>query len=239
MKTFLSAYWKNIIMINYEIDPQIIQSYLPAGVELDTYQDKCFISLVAFEFTQSKIGGIPIPYFGSFEEINLRFYVKRRNGLTQHRGVVFISELVPHATVAFLANALYKEHYAVGKINYTAEISALDKRLAYNWRVNQENMQISAVFQNTENPILPNTLEEFIYEHYYGYSRVSENETWEYRVNHPRWFVNPLLDFEITCDFEKLYGSDFSFLNYKKPFSVYNAIGSQVTIDWKIDKIKI
>ncbi|MDE3236859.1 MAG: DUF2071 domain-containing protein [Bacteroidota bacterium] len=238
-KTFLKAHWKNIVMVNYEIDPQILRSYLPAGVTIDTYQNQCFVSLVGFEFKGCKIAGIPIPYFGNFEEINLRFYVKRRDGAIEKRGVVFISELVPHTTVAVLANRLYKEHYTSCKIKYKYELAHAEKRLEYRWAINNGSYHIKAKFQNEESAIVPGTLEEFIYEHYYGFTKVTETETWEYTVNHPRWHINAPTEVEVQCDFGKIYGPDFSFLNQQEPYSVYNAVGSDVTIDWEINKIKV
>lgn len=226
-------------MINYLIDPHILEDYLPPGLEIDTYQNQCFVSLVGFEFKDCRIAGVPIPYFGSFEEVNLRFYVKRMDGATEKRGVVFISELVPHATVAVLANRLYKEHYATCKMSHKCESDQAEKRLDYQWTIHKNSNYIKAIFQNEERAIKPGSLEEFIYEHYYGFTKVTETETWEYKVNHPRWHVNPLTDIDVKCDFKKIYGSDFSFLNHQAPYSVYNAVGSDVTIDWKIQKIKV
>ena len=108
MKTFMNARWENLIMANYTIDPEILKPYIPNGVELDLFEGKAFVSLVGFLFRKSRIFGIPIPLLGSFEEINLRFYVKRKEGNQYKRGVVFINETVPYKPVAWLANKLYK-----------------------------------------------------------------------------------------------------------------------------------
>ncbi|MBC7749515.1 MAG: DUF2071 domain-containing protein, partial [Methylotenera sp.] len=110
-ETFLSARWENLIMANYEVNPDILTSYLPKGVEVDFYNNKSYVSLVGFMFKQTNLFNIPIPFLGTFEEINLRFYVKRVEGNTIKRGVVFINETVPYKLVAWLANKLYKEHY--------------------------------------------------------------------------------------------------------------------------------
>ena len=107
--TFLSARWENIIMANYAVHPDVLKPYLPHGVELDFYQDKTYVSLVGFMFKQTRLFHVPIPFLGTFEEINLRFYVKRNEGNTVKRGVVFINETVPYKPVAWLANKLYKE----------------------------------------------------------------------------------------------------------------------------------
>lgn len=109
--TFLHARWENLIMANYLVDPKILAPYLPKGVELDFYDGKCFISLVAFLFKNTWIFQFPIPYLGNFEEIILRFYVKYKEGAKIKRGVVFINETVPYKLAVWVANKLYNEHY--------------------------------------------------------------------------------------------------------------------------------
>ena len=109
--TFLKANWENLVMANYEVDPSVLKPFLPKGVELDFYKNKSYVSLVGFMFKKTSLFGIPIPFFGSFEEINLRFYVRKIEDKKIKKGVVFINETVPYKIVALLANKLYKEHY--------------------------------------------------------------------------------------------------------------------------------
>ena len=218
MKKFLTARWENIVMINYEVNSKILVPYLPYGLELDTFEDKIFISLVGFKFLKSSIFGIPIPFYGSFDEVNLRFYVKRREGAEVKRGVVFISEIVPHKIVAYLANKLYKEHYGTAKMNSSIVIENEIKNIKYAWQADMCNYSIIASFDKECKSIEPNSLEEFIYEHYFGFTKVSNNETWEYKVNHPRWQTNQVKSCMINCDFERMYGKDFSFFRSAKTF---------------------
>ncbi len=238
MKTFLKARWENIIMVNYAIDASVLLGYLPYGTELDTFEGNAFVSLVGFRFVDSQIFGIPIPFFGSFDEVNLRFYVKRMNGSELRRGVVFVNELVPNPIVAFLANLLYKEHYTTAKMDSSIVIQNQSKEVSFAWKKDKKDYSIFAKMDDQASTIISGSLEEFIYEHYYGYTKVSSEETWEYRVNHPRWETNKINHFEINCDFGAMYGSDFEILNNKKPISVFHAIGSEVSIDREIIKIK-
>ena len=80
---FLKADWENLIMANYTVNPSVLLPFLPKGVEIDTYQGKAYVSLVGFMFKNTRLFNIPIPYLGTFEEINLRFYVKRKDGNAQ------------------------------------------------------------------------------------------------------------------------------------------------------------
>ena len=98
-------------MANYAVNPNVLKPFLPKGVELDLFENNAYVSLVGFMFKKTSLFNIPIPLLGTFEEINLRFYVKRVEVDNVKRGVVFINETVPYKIVAWLANKLYKEHY--------------------------------------------------------------------------------------------------------------------------------
>lgn len=111
MTDFLKARWENVVMANYAVDPEILTPYLPKNVELDYFAGKTYVSLVGFMFRDTRIFNIPVPFIGTFEEVNLRFYVKRTVNGELRRGVVFIREIIPSKIIALAANLLYKEHY--------------------------------------------------------------------------------------------------------------------------------
>ena len=231
--TFLTARWENIIMANYKIDPDLLQPYLPHGVVLDTYDNAAYVSLVGFMFVNTSLFRVPIPFFGSFEEVNLRFYVKRVDGAEVKRGVVFINETVPFQVVATLANKLYREHYISIPTRHANKRSDHSEFVQYEWnRKDRWNRMEVNVGNNTE-AMQPGSIEEFIFEHYYGYNKFDQQLSQEYRVNHPRWKVNPVIDYKIDCDFGAMYGDAFSVLNGLQPDSVIMSKGSAVSIDWK------
>ena len=95
MRKFLTAEWRDLLMINYEVDPSVLKDRVPLGTELDLEDGRCYVSLVGFMFLKTRVLGFPIPFHRNFEEINLRFYVKRELPDETRRGVVFIKELVP------------------------------------------------------------------------------------------------------------------------------------------------
>jgi hypothetical protein len=231
-KTFLSAKWENLIMANYEVHPDLLTPYLPKGVELDFYNGKTYVSLVGFMFNDTRLFRIPIPLLGTFEEINLRFYVTRVEGDVIKRGVVFINETVPYKLVAWLANRLYKEHYIAIPTKNSFERSALSKKINYQWKINKKWNHISVNASLSNEQMVHGSVEEFIFEHYYGYTKINEQVSQEYKVNHPRWLINKVTDHSINCDFRSMYGKDFSFLSDQKPESVILAEGSDVSVDW-------
>jgi len=237
MTNFLKAQWQNIVMANYAVPSEMLKKYLPKGVELDLHDNKAYVSLVGFMFKNTQIFKIPIPYLGTFEEVNLRFYVKQTINNEIHRGVVFISETVPYKAVAWLANKLYKEHYTAVKTKHLWNINAKTKNISYQWLVNKKWHTISVEVQNQALDIPKNSFEEFIFEHYYGFTKLSETETEKYRINHPRWKINTILEYNIDCDFAANYGHDFLFLNEVAPASVFMAEGSAIEVKWKRLKI--
>lgn len=236
MTNFLKARWENIIMANYAVPPEVLAPYLPHGVELDYFEGQTFVSLVGFMFKDTRIFNVPIPYFGSFEEINLRFYVKQTSNGETKRGVVFINETIPYNIVALVANALYKEHYVTVPTKHFWQINENKKHIEYQWKKSGQWNKIMVKAGNSPLKMLPNSIESFIYEHYYGFTKINDNTTELYRIEHPSWKINSIKDYSIKCDFKAMYGPDFEFLNIRKPDSIMMAEGSEIAVKWKRER---
>ncbi len=233
MQTFLRAKWENLIMANYEIDPEILLPFLPRGVELDFFQGKTYVSLVGFLFKDTSVFKIPIPIMGTFEEVNLRFYVVRKVGNSVRRGVVFVNETVPNRIVAWVANKLYHEHYTAIPTKHQWLITEDRKAIQYQWKVQSKWNRIAVNGLAIPQAMQSGSIEEFIFEHYYGYTKVDSDRTLEYRVHHPSWAINTVQDYQIDCDFAAFYGKSFAPLSQTEPNSVLLGVGSEVSIDWK------
>ncbi len=217
-------------MVNYEVDKSFLLPILPAHTELDTFNGKHFISLVGFMFNDVKVKGIPIPFHRNFPEVNLRFYVKHFDGKEWKRGVVFISEIVPKPAITIIANALFKEKYRTMRMKAFLKRETESIRLVYEWNYKNEWYFIKA--ETGTNPLtMPaGSEEEFITQHFWGFAKLNEKHTNEYQVAHPKWKLFPLETFDIHCSFDVLYGNEYSFLNERKPNSVFVAQGSPITI---------
>ena len=233
--TFLRANWENLIMANYEMEPTALAPYLPKGVELDFYNNKTYVSLVGFMFKKTRLFGVPIPFFGSFEEINLRFYVRKIEDGKIKKGVVFINETVPFKIVALLANKLYKEHYISIPTKNSIEIAEY-KHIKYEWKINDKWNSITVKSDTNKYTIEQATIEEFIFERYCGFTKISASSTQEYKIRHPKWMTHKILDRHIDCDFKSMYGDAFSGLSNQTPDSIILAEGSQVSVDWKRER---
>jgi uncharacterized protein YqjF (DUF2071 family) len=236
---FLQAKWKNLVMANYAVDPALLEPLLPAGTKLDYYQGKAYVSLVGFLFAKTKIFGIPVPRFGTFEEINLRFYVVRNEGNIKRRGVVFVNEAVPFKPVARMANFLYNERYTVLPTKHYWDKNSRNRLIEYYWE-NKGNWNAIKVEADTGYKAMAiGSMEEFILEHYYGYTKVTDTVSESYQIDHVRWMTFPVRSYDIDCDFESMYGPSFAHLTGEDPSSVMLARGSDVYINLKRKKIEI
>jgi uncharacterized protein YqjF (DUF2071 family) len=230
---FLTAEWRMLTMANYAIDPSLLEPYLPAHTELDIRQGRCYVSLVGFLFADTRLKGMSIPFHKTFEEVNLRFYVRHRTASGEwRRGVVFISEIVPKPALAFVANLLYKEHYRHLPMKHSWHTTGEAMTIQYEWNSAGWN-SLCVVADIAPVPIPADSEEFFITEHYYGYSRIDANRTTEYRVDHPTWNMYPIEGYEIKVDFGGLYGPSFAFLEGRPPDSVLLAEGSPVRVESK------
>ena len=231
--SFLKAEWKKLMMVNYEIDPQILTEDVPFGTELDTWSGRCYVSLIGFMFNETRVAGVKVPFHINFEEVNLRFYVKRHEGDEWKRGVVFIKEIVPKPAIALVANALYNENYEALKMDHRWDFNEDEGQVAYSWKKAGQWQQMSLTCTGTPEVITPGSEAEFIMEHYWGYARVNDQKSTEYEVTHPKWLHYPVTSYELNVDFEKTYGSRFGFLSNTKPTSVFLAEGSAITVEGK------
>ncbi|SFU52881.1 hypothetical protein SAMN05216480_10654 [Pustulibacterium marinum] len=231
--SFLKAEWRKLAFANYAIAPEILTNYVPYGTELDTYDGVCYISLVGFLFQNTKLLGLKIPFHVNFEEVNLRFYVKRFDGKEWKRGVVFIKEIVPKPALTFVANTVYNENYETMPMEHQIIHNEQELMVHYRWKHAVWNeFQVTA--SPKSEPIIPGGLSEFITEHYWGYAALNATKSNEYEVTHPQWNIYPVRNYIIHADFGALYGEEFAFLSNATPANVLLAEGSEITVENKI-----
>lgn len=227
---FLKAEWKNLALFNYEVNAKILEKYVPAGTEIDLWNNKCYVSLVGFMFKNTKVLGLKVPFHVDFEEVNLRFYVKRFENGEWKRGVVFIKEIVPKKAITFIANTLYQEHYETQKMRHEIIEGDTTNTFIYQWKSKEKWNTIELETKKDLTKIGIDSDAEFITEHYFGYTKITKDLTFEYEVQHPRWEQYEVLHHNIDIDFEKTYGEDFKFLQNIKPTSVFLAKRSKITV---------
>lgn len=216
-------------MANYAVDSKILLRHLPAKTEIDLWNDTCYVSLVGFMFLNTKIKGIKIPFHVNFEEVNLRFYVRYNDHGTWKRGVVFVKEIVPKPALTFVANTVYNENYETLPMKHEWETTENSLTVSYAWKKERWH-SFETVADATSTNISEGSEEEFITEHFWGYTKINEKQTSEYGVEHPRWNVYPVKQYSVDVDFGLLYGSEFNFLTKERPRSIFLAEGSEIAV---------
>jgi hypothetical protein len=219
---FLTAEWKNLVMLNYAVDPSLLEPLVPAGTELDAFEGRTYLSLVGFEFNRTRVLGLTVPFHQHFEEVNLRFYVRR----SSKRGVVFIRELVPKYAVALIARSVFKENYSCVPMSHRIESG----RVEYAWKLGSDRCVMSIETEG-ENFVPPEgSLSQFITEHYWGYTTQKGGGSLEYEVQHPPWRVWKAKQASFSGNAAGLYGAEIAQTLTREPNSAFLAQGSPVTV---------
>lgn len=212
-------------MLNYAVDPALLRPFVPAGTELDSHDGNTYMSLIGFLFNKTRLLGHAVPFHQSFEEVNLRFYVRRGT----RRGVVFIRELVPRVAVTAIARLAYGENYSCVPMAHRLDPSAGKFFVEYSWGPSASRCTISGT--SSREAYLPSqgSLSEFITEHYWGYA-IRNGRTVEYQVDHPQWQVREADTAQFSGDGSRFYATDFAKLIEGPPDSAFIADGSSVTV---------
>jgi uncharacterized protein len=230
-RIFLTAEWRDLVMLNYEVDPELLQQHVPARTELHAFEGKTYVSLVGFCFRGTKLWGkIAVPLHTEFEEVNLRFYVRRRTAGEERRGVCFIAEIVPRLAIAWTARLVYGENYRRFAMKHRITERGLGRISEYGWRAAAQNCRMFA--ETAEPRTFPDegSLEQFITEHYWGYGRQRSGGSVEYRVAHEPWRVAAASRAGFEGNPTATYGALFAEILRRRPDSAFLAEGSSVEV---------
>jgi uncharacterized protein len=229
-QVFLSAEWQNLVMLNYEVDGKLLRDFVPPGTVLDSFHGKTYISLVGFQFRHTKLfGSLGIPFHADFDEVNLRFYVRRKEDHEERRGVVFIAEIVPKWMVARIARLAYGENYICLPMKHQISADGAGKTAEYAWQRDGAWSKLYAHASVAPKPAQNGSLEQFITEHYWGYS-VKGNDSLEYHVSHVPWKLWSSATAGLEGDVRDLYGPELGKVLQYRPDFAFIAEGSPVVV---------
>ncbi len=228
-RRFLTAEWRYLAMLNFEVPPALLEPRVPHGTELDLCDGRAFISLVGFRFLNTRVYGVPVPFHRSFDEVNLRFYVRRGRAGALKRGVVFIQEIVPRRAIAAIARWTYRENYRALPMSHRVLHADAAPEVEYAWRLGRITNRLTVLAQGAPRETTPGSLQQFIAEHYWGYC-AQPGGTVEYHVSHPPWRVWDVSSAAFSGEGEALYGPEFGAILRRPPHSALLAEGSPVAV---------
>ena len=220
------------MLVNFEAPAALLAPLVPRGTELDRHDGRLLVSLVGFRFLGTAVLGCRVPGHVDFDEVNLRFYVRREVDGDVRRAVTFVKEIVPRRAIAALARAVFNEPYVALPMH--SEIKHRDAdastRAVYGWRSRAGDYRIELEARGAQALPAPGSHESFIAEHYWGYTRQRDGGTIEYQVAHPPWSLRRAASAHVSGDMAAFYGPGFGEVLEAKPVSAYLAEGSPVTV---------
>jgi uncharacterized protein YqjF (DUF2071 family) len=241
-RPFLTAAWRDFLMLSYEIEPAVLRPFVPRGTELDDWHGRSFVSLVGFRFCDARLFGIRVPGHQEFAEVNLRFYVRRRVDDQWRRGVVFLRELAAKRCVAIVAHWFYGERFRRVPMACTVDRDKREgdfanegvalpapRNIAYAWRDRGRDYRLAGKSYGVAHLPEPDSLAEFIVDHYWAYTATPRGAAYEYLVPHSPWRISDA-EGRFTGDAYRQYGPRFAPYLRGAPASAFWATGSNVRV---------
>lgn len=220
-------------MLNYRVSAALLEPWVPRGTELDRWQGHHYLSVVGFLFRRTRVLGIAVPFHVSFEEVNLRFYVRRTVDGEIRRAVTFVREIVPRFAIATIARLAYDEPYLSRPMRHTIDLQPgveTPRVVSYGWRGARGWSGLELHPDGVARPLASGSEEEFITEHFWGYTRRRDGSTTEYRVEHPPWRVWSAREARLEGNLTDVYGPALAEALRGAPQSAFLADGSAITV---------
>jgi uncharacterized protein len=230
-RIFLSTEWRDLLMLNYEIDPVLLHPFIPRGTELDSFEGKTYVSLVGLRFARTRLfDSIAVPFHTDFDEVNLRIYVRRNEAGELRRGVVFIREIVSLPLVTLVARTAYEENYMTLPLRHSISLTGSGGSVEYSWEYKRQPYRMRGLASGSGSRANEGSLEQFISEHYWGYTRRHDGSSLEYHVSHDPWRIWRVTDATFEGNAASLYGAELGRVIARAPDSAFIADGSPVLV---------
>lgn len=229
-RIFLKANWRRLASANYRIDPSILYKHVPKGTILESFEGNYYVSLVAFRYCETRLLNVQVPFHHIFEEINLRFYVKREISPGKWRSEVAFTKLFfPKLALTLVAKYVYKENYETLKMRHNW--SEKENQLFTSYGLKKDRWHNFEIDSHKEtNEIDTSSSAHFFSKHYWGTSRIDHKSATIYEIKHPTWKTHKVINSNINFDFGNVFGDEFKGLSEIEPDSVNLFDGSEVSV---------
>ncbi|MEA2184322.1 MAG: uncharacterized protein QOF69_3507, partial [Solirubrobacteraceae bacterium] len=195
----MTTHWRAVLGVTYAADEALLAPHLPPGCEIDRLEGSPRVSVVAFRFRHTRVGGVPIPWHVNFPEINLRFYVR----LGGERAVVFIREFVPRPAISIVARVAYNEPYRT--LRMREELLERDGLLGVRHRFGPGlRNRVEAWADPAAVAPAQGSAAYWLTHHNLGVGAGRDGRARSYEVTHPVWALHEVRDLRLEVDFGAL-----------------------------------
>lgn len=223
---FLEATWSDVCMLTFAVDPELLADRLPEPLELETRGGEAFVSLVALDFSETKVWGVGWPGFRSFPEVNFRFYV--RHG--ERRGVMFLRQFVPQPFVAWMAGLFYREPFQATPMESDLRVEGGVRRVEHRWSYGGQRHHLYLEADDEAGaPDASSDAHRFL-DRQWGFAAGRRGGALTFELEHESWKTYPVRSFDLEIDWSSLYGREWDALVGREPVSVVLADGSPVKL---------
>ena len=184
-----SQRWSHLVFLHWRVEAAQVAPLLPAGLVPDEFDGSSWVGLIPFVLDRATVwGSPPVPYFGSFVEVNVRLYAVDADG---HRGVVFVSLEASRLAAVIAARTLFRIPYRWSRTTLTRSAG----EFLYTSR---RHLAVSArtdiLARRTDQPVGGDPLADFLTARWALFSRV-RGRTVHLRNHHEPW---PLFKAELV-----------------------------------------
>lgn len=225
-RPFLSARWRDLILVTFAIPDELAVPLVPPGCEPDRWEGRCHVSLVALRMERVRVRGIAVPGLTAYPQVNLRLYV-RHDG---RAAVRFVQELVPSRLLAAGARWLYGEPFRAGRIRSTVTQQNGAAAVTYEFGLDRPRWRLAVRGGAPSGVPDPASFAHWVKERTRGCGVDRSGRLRTFDVAHPPWAVRPVSGVETRIEFAGLYGPRWAPLDATPPVSVLFAVGSEVTV---------
>jgi len=225
----VSVHWRDLVMLSYEVNPLLLVPHVPAGTSLDFHDGRALVTVLGFRVLATRIAGIPLPLHQDFAQVSFRFYVWRQVGAEIRQGAVVLKEIVPGLSMTVGARLFFGENYISAPMRH--EVTEGERGWAsYEWQLANRWNRVAATRNGAPRPALPRSIEAFVQERRWSYTRQPGGATLEYRVEHPSWEISPATAPTLDCDLAAAWGPQFVTTLSRPPVSAFIALGSEAVL---------
>jgi uncharacterized protein YqjF (DUF2071 family) len=184
--------WDSLTFLHWAYEPGSIRPLLPSELELDTFDGAAWIGLTPFLLT-----GLhpplfpPVPWISRFPEMNVRTYVRDRNGA---RGIWFFTLEADRLLGVLGARISYRLPYRWAKMS----VRQKDRRIEYtSHRYFRSGRARIVVLRDS--PIQPAEREIFLTARFRLYTKIAGRLAFA-QVHHPPWPLESATALELEQD---------------------------------------